>query len=933
MLFCVFFASCVNEPSVKPPPDTDIDIDIDIDVPDDTLTQLFLGNPPVLINEVNSMNVDYADEFGNMSGWVEFYNPADTAVNLAGYYLTNSAGRRLFQFGNVLVEGRGYLTVFLSGRNRPDLDMTGGGIDLIAEAIGAWYWAGGSPTAEDNSTASRTFVPNTSIGGTLIANNSSTASDAWATSMVMLVLNNWDSPDVTPPIFNVLDISSANRVLLRGYLSAGVRLDIRFAQVGTDDWRSYGMTITGTGIENDLYTIPLPPHNPGGLPDLEKIYGVRFANAPGTLRDSIVFNFTSITAEVRGQVHAPFELNRNGGRLFLLDSIGHIRDSIAYPAGMRGLSYAKRVDNGRWALSKPPTPGAANNSTFYDGQTPGIPATSLMASGHYAERFSLTLPAGTDGSVIHCDTTGRMPSETSAIRSGSTLEITRTTIMRCAQFREGYLASDPILRTYIVGRLPDLPIVSIAVDPVEMFDPVVGLYMPGPNASPDIPHFGANFHANTEIPIHIEFFESGAASAAWNHPAGLRMFGGWSRMHPKKSVAINFRAEYGQNVLKYPLLPEYPHLTRFKRFILRNNGNNFPHDYIRCMLMTSLTEGLDIDYQKGRAVVVYYNGQYFGIHNLRERSNAHAIETNYGIDRDLVDLVDGYNRVRRGSDADYQDFLTWLEGRPSPLSDDDLRIVEQRINLDNYTNYIQAQVYYINKDWPVNNNKRWRSTALPDKRWRWFLYDTDHGWGGYGIWHSPHVPMLNFITATRSSDPTRLDWPNPPHSTYLNRRLFENQSYRNAFVNRFSLMIATYYAPARVSARINALMAPIESEIPHDRARFPRSLDGLQTIRDVGNSRPAQMQREIENFFNLSGGVNITVASAGNGKVFVDGLQIPDFSNGSATFRAYPTVPMVLRAEPAATFTGWSDGITDAVRTVTVAEGMRLEARFGAASF
>ena len=75
------------------------------------------------------------------------------------------------------------------------------------------------------------------------------------------------------------------------------------------------------------------------------------------------------------------------------------------------------------------------------------------------------------------------------------------------------------------------------------------------------------------------------------------------------------------------MFPDYPELKKFKGLILRNFGNSFGRDYIRDRLASSISEGLGVDYQRGRFVVVYYNGKYFGLHDMRERSNEYYFET------------------------------------------------------------------------------------------------------------------------------------------------------------------------------------------------------------------------------------------------------------------------------------------------------------------
>jgi len=861
---------------------------------------VFMGNAPVIFSEIHAANAEYEDEFGEKPGWVEFYNPADTAVNLKGYSLANAsdANGDLWTFGDVVVQPLSYLTVFFSGRDRPNLSLPSDSIDLIESAAYAYNRI---EPPDHNSTAQHRFLKNTGLSGTLVNN---LYNEVWPRTMIVLC-NSY-----------AIDVSKINQILLRGYLKKNFNLRIDLVQEAAQDYRTwYSRTITGTGKENDFYIIELPSNS--DFSNFRKINELHFST-PHLFVGDINFSFSSIVAKKReGDIHVSFELNESGGKLFLIDSRQQIRDSVVYPAAVRDLSFAKNFEilgGGQWTYSKPPTPNSANSYEFYEGQAQQISEASIPKSGYFLNALSFTLPTETEQGIIRCDTSGAIPNESSVLKSGSTLNLTKTAVLRCVKFKQGAYPSEPILRTYIIGeRLPSLPVVSIAVNPIDMFDSTIGIYTMGQNeTTTSSPYFGANFWGDTELPIQMDFFENGAKHA-WSYSAGIQIFGGWTRSRAKKSVAIGFRNKYGQKNLSYPLFPEHPNLTKFNWFILRNNGGG-DNDYIRDMLMTSLTEGLGIDYQKGRSVIVYYNGKYFGIYQLRERSNADYFDTNYGIDENDIDLVKVDNMASRGSDTDYQDILKWLGN--VTLDDENLEQLKRRIDLDNYTNYFQSEIYFKNTDWILskeNNLKRWRSRN-PVSKWKWFLYDTDSS-NKY-----PQTKMLNLINQ-----------PHLVHLTLIIRKLLKNQNYKNAFINRFSLLLATYYAPARVETRINALMRSIESEIPLDQQRWNLNVtymdSSLTTIRNFGKNRPAEMQNEIKSFFELGNSVDLTLTANGNGKILVHNL--PMLKN-NATFKVYSTVPITIKAVPnaGAIFSGWSDGNKSTERTITIEQTTTLKANF-----
>ena len=61
------------------------------------------------------------------------------------------------------------------------------------------------------------------------------------------------------------------------------------------------------------------------------------------------------------------------------------------------------------------------------------------------------------------------------------------------------------------------------------------------------------------------------------------------------------------------------------------------------MIHTLIKGRMDIDHQDGTPTIVYINGQYWGIMNLREKVQERFVQDNYGIDDNDVDLVANYS--------------------------------------------------------------------------------------------------------------------------------------------------------------------------------------------------------------------------------------------------------------------------------------------------
>jgi hypothetical protein len=68
-------------------------------------------------------------------------------------------------------------------------------------------------------------------------------------------------------------------------------------------------------------------------------------------------------------------------------------------------------------------------------------------------------------------------------------------------------------------------------------------------------------------------------------------------------------------------IPDFPDkaVAEFDTFILRNGGNDWGNGVIRDLYLQSLAENTGLDRQYGRPVLVFLNGEYWGLHDLRER--------------------------------------------------------------------------------------------------------------------------------------------------------------------------------------------------------------------------------------------------------------------------------------------------------------------------
>lgn len=922
-LFSIFFWACSNDSSSSSE-DADLyeeysssfeESSSSVEVekkPENEAVVPFLGNSPVVFTEIDPVNVTLKDHEGDDPAWIEIFNQADTAVNLKGTYLTNTLKELAkWKFGDVPLQPKERKIVFLSGKNLQSYEAPHDTIHMAG--VGMWSWA----DDQNEPVAGTSFVKPFDFLKYRYKNEDG----SYAFSAQMQYGENAELGWHSASLFvgtkdgskeSVKDISAANELLLTGFLTKGVELEIRLAQPDLDDWKGYALTIVGTGDSSTTYRLSIPAN--AQFPDLKNIYGTRFAPGNNEMR-LVQLTFRNYIARNAGHApHANFKIKNQGGSLYLTNGTG-ILDSVAYPVLPPQKTWsADRKRN--WGYGDA-TPEEKSGTLFQElAETLELPN-----SGFYKDPFNLKFPAVSSNSRIRCEVGGKEPTEASP-KAVNPMPITQTTVLRCATFRDGALPGEVINRTYVFETQPTLATVFLTGDPNSWFDPDTGIYMEGPNAQSADPHFGANYWLDKEIPVHVEFFEPGNPAPSFAYNVGYEIFGNYSRANPKKSAAIVFREKYGAKHLEYTVFPQYPELTKFKWLVLRNNGSNFYNGYMRDRLASTASRGLGVDYQKARPAIVFYNGEYYGIHNIRERSNTYYFETNYGLDPERIDLLKAGNEATNGSAADYEALISYLKANGAETAAA-YEFVKSKIDVSNFMNYMQTEMYANNRDWPSNNLKKWRSNA-PATLWKWFLYDMDFGMGNSYSKFKNNI--FEFATAEDGDS-----WPNGPESTFLLRTLLKNEAFKTAFINRFSVLVATKFSSDSVGALARSMMAEIKAEISRDQKRWKLSSSNMnselnKTYSFIEN-RPEVIISEMQEFFELGERAAVTLGVKGNGTISVNGLQMP---RGKFEVQFFAGLPVTLTAQPSGStlFSKWSDGETAATRVIEPSKFSSLVAEF-----
>ena len=876
----------------------------------------FVGGS-VMFTEVDPINIVYEDHEGDDAGWVELFNTSADTADLSGMYLTDSQAKPFkWKFGTVKLAPNSFLVVFMSGKNYPDNVAPHDTLHMIGPGCWTWTDAQNDPPGESyadplSGKKKVCFDENGERHFGAVMRLGENKDLGWSSISLFVGTGNTDKDDV-------LDISAANEIVLQAYIPKDRKVSFRLTQPDIDDWKGYELIFTGTGDSSTVYRTAIPTGTT--FPDLKNIYGTRISPESNETQEVILKVFSYIARNRGHEPHAGFKLSKAGGTLYLVNADSAIVDSIAYPEMPIGKtwSFGSRADGSNGFGYGDATPYGFTAGAVSQLRSPTLDTlTELPPSDFYAEPFAVAFP---EDAAVRCEQGGLAPTAASPLTTS--LQVGSTMTVRCASFVAGALPGEEVTRTYVFETAPTVPVVFLTADPNSLFDPDSGIYMEGNFAQSKEPHYGANYWLDKEVPVTVEFMEPGVKEPAFAKRAGLKIFGNYSRQNDKKSVAITFREKYGDSRLKYALFPDFPELTKFKVFLLRNNGSNYGNDYIRDRLASSISEGLGVDYQRGRFAVVYYNGEYYGIHTIRERSTEYYFETHYGMNPDEVDLLKADNSVSAGSAVDYLALMDWIEG-VSLAKEENYAHVASQIDIDNFINYMQTEMYTNNRDWPGNNMKKWRGNN-PKTLWKRFLYDLDFGMGNN---YSQYTNNIFEFAAAEDGD----SWPNGPEYTFLFRKLLENEGFRAAFVNRMAVLLQMNFESSRVLARIEQMMSEINAEIPRDQKRWglnaSKMTGQLNAIKDFAKERPGVVFDELREYFELGSAAPVSLAVNGAGNILVHGLKL-DVSPMTVNF--FEGFPVEISAEPSAgaVWAGWSDGVMEQTRMVNPGEISTLTANF-----
>ncbi|MDE6058154.1 MAG: chitobiase/beta-hexosaminidase C-terminal domain-containing protein, partial [Muribaculaceae bacterium] len=322
-----------------------------------------------------------------------------------------------------------------------------------------------------------------------------------------------------------------------------------------------------------------------------------------------------------------------------------------------------------------------------------------------SETFDLTLSIPADapeGTTIRYTLDGTEPTETSPLYTNPIhLSVTRT--VRAKLFCDGYLSPRSTTHSYIHHpRELTLPVVSMVTNRDYFYGNKLGIYVQG-NYTNHTP----NYEYDWRRPINIEYFEAADTESSINQLCETRVKGGATRGSALKSLAVYANKRFGEKRFNYEFFPDQtPGIGEFKSFEMRNSGNDFDYMYMRdAVIQQCMGMNCDLDWQPSRPAILYINGEYKGILNIRPRSNEDNIYSYYDGLED-IDMVENWWELKDGSIDSFNAFQEFYAATDHTFAEYDAVM-----DTGEFCNLMIMGTFFDNKDFPGNNIVMWRPQA------------------------------------------------------------------------------------------------------------------------------------------------------------------------------------------------------------------------------
>ncbi len=646
-----------------------------------------------------------------------------------------------------------------------------------------------------------------------------------------------------------------------------------------------------------------------------------FDDVPGSVRIRDSYPWTDTFTTIR--YHTNFKLDADGEEIGLFRLLnGKIQrvDSVIFSVQPVDVSMGRRPSDisGGWYYFDLPTPGAANSGDAKSTEKRCGEVTFNPPGGFYQYPQTVSLAAGGGGEIYYtldCE----MPSVKS-LKYEAPITVGKSTVIRARCIDPNRLAGPVATHTYFIGEKQRyLMTVSVTTALSFLYDSLTGIFR--------------NSLKNREFPVALEFFSEDGVQAV-NVNAGMSLGSLSNFKLPQKPLQIKLSDDYGDDYIWYRFFSKP--IACHRRLRLRQGGDAWATNLIADGMMESVFNGqMELGVQAYRPVVVFVNGQYYGIEDLREQFDDQYFINNYAIDPTTKNEVrttllkpdsgsSGRMALNEGWETvsgEWKSFGELMGLVTSGDINDSVRYeqVKQVVDINSCIDFFCAVSFCCQTTW-THNQDLWESDRTP---WRWLAADFDRAFD------IKNVNLNMFTNRTYGIIPRDT----------LFTALIGIKEFKNHFLQRFAAHLNSTFRPERLISIIDSLRSLILPEMA-DHAALWGPQEGIKSVEywesQLDNMKTFAAQRGNYIFrhlttepFSAQGTAKLTIelSNKNQGTIFINDVPM---CRGLDTLTFFAGIPLRLKAvpNPGFIFTGWENISSSDTVTVTITKSTSIKAGF-----
>ncbi len=573
-------------------------------------------------------------------------------------------------------------------------------------------------------------------------------------------------------------------------------------------------------------------------------------------------------------IHTNFELTQCiGDKIFLSDGTTVV-DSLSLQLTQSNHSRGRKPDGAPgWKLFAAPSPASTNTvATAYIDYvaTPQMGITSGFYTGNQSLSLSCPTPSVTK---IYYTLNGSEPLVSSP-QFTAALTLTATTVVRAMATTTitGYLQSFFETNTYFINETinSNFGVVSVSGAPT-----LKGMLN------------GAAVGTNS-LATHFEYFDGGTLKTETygivrkttkdiigqsnvQHGADYETADdyGYNNAIKNKFFAdakqgVSSRVDFEHLLLKAAGEDNYPNDTTSN-----SNKRDTIHTNIRDVFAQTfaLTNDLHVDGRRNKYTILFVNGKYNGIYDLREAFDADYLNYYYNVEKDSIDnisTVAGALQANNGSTADWTALYNYIKTN-SMTNVTFYNYVENKLDFSSLIDYMIYNSYMVNADFVTNNVALWKTSNKlgTQTKWKFAMVNMDNVYDT----KSPKSISTSSITNDPCVYQNELSaaGQNSGYAEIITR-LMTNPKFRDLYVNRFSELLKTTLNCTKLNAHLTYLETLIKPEMTRHIDSLGGSLATIQqwqknidTLHFRISQRCANIESKMLNCYNLSGPYNLHI--------------------------------------------------------------------------